>query len=130
MVLGFVSSEETTLSVILLVIAVGVNAAVFCGFQVNHIDLAPNHAGVLMGITNGSSNIFSIIAPLVVQVVVYDEEEKALWRIIFIIAACVYVASAIFYNIFADGEIQSWNDIEASEKNEEAKEETEEKTRL
>lgn len=93
----------------LLIIVVGINAAVFCGFQVNHIDLAPNHAGTLMGITNGSSNIFSIIAPLVVQVVVYDEADKALWRIVFIIAACWYVASAIFYIFFASGEIQYWN---------------------
>lgn len=64
------------ISVILLVIAVGVNAAVFCGFQVNHIDISPNYSGILMGITNGSSNIFSIIAPLVVQVIVTNEVRK------------------------------------------------------
>jgi ACS family sodium-dependent inorganic phosphate cotransporter-like MFS transporter 5 len=108
--LGFVPNDQSTLSVILLILVVGINAAVFCGFQVNHIDLAPNHAGTMMGITNGFSNIFSIIAPLVVQVVVYDETDKSLWRIIFIISSCIYVASAIFYIIFAAGEIQYWND--------------------
>ncbi|RZC22697.1 inorganic phosphate cotransporter, partial [Asbolus verrucosus] len=117
-VLGFVPADQTTLSVILLIIAVGINAAVFCGFQVNHIDLAPNHAGTLMGLTNGPSNIFSIIAPLVVQVVVYDETEKPLWRIIFIIASCCYVSSAIFYIIFASGEIQYWNDDCSNNNNE------------
>lgn len=65
--------DQPTLSVVLLVIAVGSNAAVFCGFQVNHIDLSPNHSGTLMGIANGSSNIFSIISPLVVQFVVTDQ---------------------------------------------------------
>lgn len=39
----------------------------------NHIDLAPNYAGTLMGITNGASNVISIIAPLVVGIVVKEE---------------------------------------------------------
>lgn len=109
--LGYVPTDQTTVSVTLLIIVVGINAAVFCGFQVNVIDLSPNFAGVLMGITNGSSNIFSIIAPLIVQVVVYDETSIDLWRIIFIIAAVIYIASAVFFVVFASGEIQTWNDI-------------------
>lgn len=65
------SGKATVIS--LLVIAVGFNAAIFCGFNVNHIDLSPNHSGTLMGITNGFSNIFSIVAPLLVQYIVTDE---------------------------------------------------------
>lgn len=125
--LGYVPTDQTTVSVTLLIIVVGINAAVFCGFQVNVIDLSPNFAGVLMGITNGSSNIFSIIAPLIVQVVVYDETSIDLWRIIFIIAACVYIASAIFFIIFASGEIQPWNDIKYDEHGNEIIDEQEDK---
>lgn len=58
----------------MLVIAVGVNAACFAGFQINPVDLSPKFSGVLMGIGNGSSNTFSIIAPLLVQFVVADDE--------------------------------------------------------
>lgn len=57
----------------MLVIAIGFNAGVYVGFQVNAVDLAPNFSGVLMGIGNGTSNTFAIIAPLIVQVVVTDE---------------------------------------------------------
>ena len=35
----------------LLTAAVGINAAQYLGFQVNHIDLAPNHAGTMMGMS-------------------------------------------------------------------------------
>lgn len=45
----------------------------FFVLQVNHIDLAPNYAGTMMGITNGGANIVSIFAPLVVGFVVTDE---------------------------------------------------------
>lgn len=49
----------------------------FIGFhillQVNHIDLTPNFAGTLMGITNCTANCMSILAPLVVGFIVSDE---------------------------------------------------------
>lgn len=37
------------------------------------MNLAPNYAGTLMGITNCCANIMSIIAPLVVGLIVKDE---------------------------------------------------------
>ncbi|KAL3272615.1 hypothetical protein HHI36_014082 [Cryptolaemus montrouzieri] len=108
-VLSYIPDHEDLLSVMVLVFAVGINGAVSCGYQVNHIDISPNFSGILMGITNGSSNIFSIIAPLVVQVIVIDESDKSQWRIIFLIASVMYVLSALFFNLFASGEIQEWN---------------------
>lgn len=68
--LAYVTSK--TLAVALVTIAVGINAATYLGFQINHLDLAPNHSGTLMGITNCSANIMSIIAPLLVGFVLND----------------------------------------------------------
>ncbi|CAH1100629.1 unnamed protein product [Psylliodes chrysocephalus] len=121
--LGFLDENQLSLSVTMLVIAVGVNAACFAGFQINPVDLSPKFSGVLMGIGNGSSNTFSIIAPLLVQFVVADDEtNKKLWRIIFITAACIYTASDIFYVIFASGKVQYWNDLEQVAKTDKKKE--------
>lgn len=39
----------------------------------NHIDLAPNFAGTLMGISNCTANCMSILAPLVVGLIVSNE---------------------------------------------------------
>lgn len=54
-------------------IAIGAGVCVQCGFNVNHFDIAPNHASTLMGITNGISHICAIIAPLAVQFIVTNE---------------------------------------------------------
>jgi len=71
--LAFITSkEQSTIAVTLVTIAVGINAATYLGFQINHLDLAPNHSGTLMGITNCSANIMSIIAPLLVGFVLND----------------------------------------------------------
>lgn len=71
--LSYVGQDHTTLAIALLTTTVGLNAATYVGFQVNHIDLSPNFAGILMGITNCAANIMSIIAPLIVGLIVTDE---------------------------------------------------------
>lgn len=108
--LGLVTS--VTPAIVLLVIAVAVNSAIYCGFNVNHIDLSPNHSGTMMGITNCISNICSLLAPLVVQVVVTDEDDQDQWKIIFFLSAAIYIGSNLFFVLFGSGEVQPWNDLE------------------
>ena len=71
--LNFISTEDPAAAVALLTIAVGLNGAVYVGFQVNHIDLSPNYAGIMMGITNCMANIMSIVAPMLVGLIVTNE---------------------------------------------------------
>ena len=54
-------------SVIYLTISVGGVGLAQAGFIVNHIDIAPRFAGVLMGITNCAATIPGIVAPLVAK---------------------------------------------------------------
>lgn len=109
-------TTTVTTAVTLLIIAVGVNSAVYSGYNVNHLDLSPNHSGTLMGITNCVSNICSLMAPLVVQMVVTHEEDQSQWKIIFFLAASIYIASNAVFVLFGSGEVQSWNDSGAHDK--------------
>lgn len=75
--LTFAPLNHTTLPVIILIIAVGLNAGSICGFQINHIDLSPNFAGILMSITNCVASIIAILAPLIVgEIVTGDQVQK------------------------------------------------------
>lgn len=65
--LGFVQGNQNILATTLLVVAVGTTGFSSSMSLVNLVDLAPNHAGTMLGITNGTSNIFSILGPLTVQ---------------------------------------------------------------
>lgn len=71
--LGKCTNCDTTTNVFLIVFAVAGTAFLQCGFLVNHLDIAPNHASTLMGITNGFSNILSLLAPLTVHYIVKNE---------------------------------------------------------
>lgn len=136
--LAFITKEHATVAVALLTISVGINAATYLGFQVNHIDLAPDHAGVLMGITNCAANIMAIIAPLAVGYIVNEsvsvrgnfvwednESEVALcvsqgnvsqWRIVFFIAAGVYFVGNTMFVIFGETDVQPWNESQKHRK--------------
>lgn len=72
MILGFVQNDAST-CVLMLTLAVALNGATYVGYNINHLDLSPNYASTLFGITNAMANIMSFIAPLVVGAVVTDE---------------------------------------------------------
>lgn len=50
----------------LLCIAVACHGAMFSGFVINHMDIAPKFAGTLMAFTNVAGTISGIIVPVFV----------------------------------------------------------------
>ncbi|XP_060531442.1 putative inorganic phosphate cotransporter isoform X2 [Cylas formicarius] len=108
-ILGYTSREQTTQAIILMVLSVGFLSATLSGWGVNHIDLSPNHAGTLMGLINAAANCFGIVAPLLAQFVVTDQEDTVQWRIVFLISAASNIAVTVLFTIFGSGEVQPWN---------------------
>jgi len=70
-VLGFIENAKLTIIIYVLIVAIGCSSNV--GFNINHIDLSPNYAGLLMGITNTAASSGGIIAPLFVGFIVDDQ---------------------------------------------------------
>lgn len=68
----YLFDTSTTEAIALLTAALGLNSGTYTGFLTNHLDLAPNFAGTLLGITNSIANITSILGPLLVGFVVTD----------------------------------------------------------
>lgn len=42
------------------------NWSFFSGFNVNHLDIAPRYASILMGISNGVGTLSGMVCPLIV----------------------------------------------------------------
>jgi len=66
------SGCDRVLTVALLTVAAGVSGAAYGGYSINHIDIASNHAGVLMGITNTFANMNGFAAPYVAGLIVNE----------------------------------------------------------
>ncbi|GLH10050.1 Putative inorganic phosphate cotransporter [Gryllus bimaculatus] len=114
-VLGFELSKAS--AVALLTVAVGLDAATYVGFQVNHIDLSPNFAGSMMGVTNCAANIMSIIGPLLVGVL----SNREAWRVVFFLASGIYFVGNLLFVIFGSAELQPWNTPTETRGNDEEK---------
>ncbi|KAJ8969638.1 hypothetical protein NQ317_009571 [Molorchus minor] len=96
-------------TVILLTIGVGLNGGIYSGFKVNHLDISPQFAGILMSFTNCLANLAGLLAPIYAGNVVVGTPSIAKWRTVFVTAACVYAGCCTFYIIFGSGVRQSWD---------------------
>lgn len=67
--------KEEVVAVTVLTISVGLDGFTYCGYICNHMDLSPNFAGSLMGMTNSLANILSILGPTTVGFILTDTED-------------------------------------------------------
>ena len=100
-VVGYVHSAGVAIGIMAAGNAIG--AFVTGGFAVNHMDIAPKHAGTLMGITNTAGTIPGIIGVYVSGVIL---EQTQSWVLVFQVAAGVTLFGLLFFLIFARGEKQ------------------------
>lgn len=81
----YMFDTSVTGALILLTAALAMNSGTITGFFTNHLDLAPNFAGTLLGITNSVGSLTSILGPLLVGFVVKDSvSDKWIFDIIWI----------------------------------------------
>ena len=76
--LSYVDCTQTALAIVLLVLAVTSSGFAFSGYFVNHMDIAPQYAGTLMGLSSGLATTSGFIAPQVAFVL--TESVSKLWH--------------------------------------------------
>ncbi|KAJ6645996.1 putative inorganic phosphate cotransporter, partial [Pseudolycoriella hygida] len=100
---------DRVLTVAILTIGMGLNGGIYSGFKINHLDITPRFAGILMSFTNCTANLAGLLAPIAAGHLIEGNPSMSQWQIVFFIAAGVYVFCATFYNIFGSGERQPWD---------------------
>ncbi|CAO1419936.1 unnamed protein product [Diamesa tonsa] len=100
------------LTIALLTLGIGMNGAIYSGFKINHLDISPRYAGILMALTNCTANLAGLLAPITAGHLIEGKPTIAQWRIVFFIAAIVYTLCSIFYVCFAKGTRQPWDNPE------------------
>lgn len=78
-----VADDSPTMTVLLLTLSMTLLAAMFLGFQINHLDLSPHHAPALMGFTNLWANLLSVLGPVVTPLIVTEPVRHGESRMLF-----------------------------------------------
>jgi len=82
----------------------------FTTVAVNQLDLAPLHAGKIMGLTNTIAVLASIAAPHAVGIFTSHRSTRSEWQNVFFLAAGVCTVGAVIFVIFGSGNRQRWAD--------------------
>lgn len=110
LVVGYTRSTPVAISA--LTLAVGFSGFAISGFNVNHLDIAPRYASILMGLSNGVGTLAGMLCPIVVEYItdkkIHGGDDASRWEKVFLIASLIHFGGVIFYAIFASGEKQQW----------------------
>ncbi|KAG8310786.1 hypothetical protein J6590_057455 [Homalodisca vitripennis] len=93
--------------VLCLIVDLGLEGITFATYYANCLDIAPQHASVLFGISNTFGSSAGVITPLLTSFIVTDKSAEQ-WEVIFYIASSLMAVGAVFCGVFASGDRQPW----------------------
>uniref|UniRef100_A0A8C5G956 Sialin n=1 Tax=Gouania willdenowi TaxID=441366 RepID=A0A8C5G956_GOUWI len=77
------------------------------GFNINHLDIAPSYAGILLGITNTFATIPGMVGPVIARDLTKNNTIGE-WQTVFYIAAVVNLLGSLVFTMFGRGTVQPW----------------------
>ena len=69
--------RDRFLIILFLTLGASLGGFSICGYGVNHLDIAPQFASILIGISNTIATIPGVISPLIAGFIVTDEKVKS-----------------------------------------------------
>ncbi|XP_055382266.1 sialin [Condylostylus longicornis] len=103
------SGNSSTASVIFLSLATMAHGAVSTGPLASIVDIAPNYAGIVLGISGMITVLPGFISPIVVGMLTLGNQTVTSWKYVFLITSGMLIGSGILYDLFCDSTLQSWN---------------------
>ena len=118
---------------IALAVAIMFAVTAFVGFALstlntNHLDLAPLHAGKIIGLALTMASLGTVVSPIVVGAFTNEEPTRSQWRKVFYLAAGIYGVGALVFLIFGSGDRQSWADVTTQDEVRESSDQNKEQT--
>ncbi|KAL3857480.1 hypothetical protein ACJMK2_012148 [Sinanodonta woodiana] len=114
LVVGFVTCELRTLSVVILCICTIFAAFTFGGLCLSHMDFAGPFAGTAFAITNAVGHIPGMLAPQVAGFLTPKGSPEE-WRNVFFVAVALLLIGALIFGMFSSATTQSWAKFELND---------------
>jgi len=108
LVLNWYTGCNRSLAVTLLFPAIASSSVTHCVVTVNRFDLAPLHAGKIMGLAYCFASLAQIATAHVVGAMTYHRSTRPEWQNVFFLAAGIYAVGATVFVVFGSGKPQNW----------------------
>ena len=102
------AASNVTAGLLVTTLALGSAGFARGGFSVNHMDIAPAHAGVIMGISNTAGTLSGVIGVAVTGYILsaWGAGSKGGWYVSFMLAAALCLVGAMVFVRYARGRPQ------------------------
>lgn len=105
------SGCNVMLAIVFMTLSLTLHGAVSTGALSSTVDIAPNFAGVTLGIVSTFGTISGFVSPIVVGFLTFENQSIDAWRWIFLICAGMLFVCGLTYIWFNDTSIQPWNNL-------------------
>lgn len=96
-------------AVIFFGLSLALHGAVSTGALASVVDIAPNYAGITLGIVSTVTVLAGFISPIVVGYLTFENQSISAWQHIFEICAAMLIVCGGFYIWLNDTSLQPWN---------------------
>ncbi|GBN74031.1 Sialin [Araneus ventricosus] len=108
------SGCDVTMNKIFFIFSIAIGGFAYNGQNLTLLDMSPEYAGTLLGITNTIANLTGFITPLVVGALTEGKNTLHQWRIAFGITASLLAFASFVFIFFSTSDKQDWADQEPS----------------
>ncbi|KAH8390128.1 hypothetical protein KR200_007664 [Drosophila serrata] len=115
-ILSYMGEQNVVGSLCCMVAATAAISGQAIGSSLNHVDLAPNFAGLLFGISNTLMSAAGVISPIIIGLAVTNESDRTQWRSVFLGISVILFFGNLMYVIFGEMTVQPWNEPQAKSK--------------
>ncbi|XP_073844165.1 sialin-like [Musca autumnalis] len=115
--------ENPTAAIIFYTVGTMFHGGVSSGSLACMVDITPNFAGIVMGLSSMFGVLPGFISPYIVGLITLDNQTFEAWRTVFIICASMLISCGLLFVLFADARLQKWNDYKSRGNDEELRNE-------
>ncbi|CAL1268952.1 unnamed protein product [Larinioides sclopetarius] len=105
---------DVTMNKIFFIFSIAIGGFAYNGQNLTLLDMSPEYAGTLLGITNTIANLTGFITPLVVGALTEGKNTLHQWRIAFGITGSLLAFASFIFIFFSTSDKQDWADQEPS----------------
>lgn len=96
-------------AIVFLTLALMFHGAVSSGPLASIVDMSPNYAGIVLGISGMIGVLPGFISSYLVGIMTLGNQTFEAWRNVFLLCAGMLIGSGVLYVLFADSTLQDWN---------------------
>ena len=94
---------DASLAFALMTLSVALSGFAYSGYPPVTLDLSPKYSGIIYSISNTIATVPGVVSPALTGLIVKNHTQGE-WRVVFYIAAIMYVAGVIVWYVFCKAE--------------------------